>query len=271
MPPKRAAKKPKNNTLNEEKPSADVREPEPTESRVLRSKRKLDTNGEEQSTKPKVVNKKSKKTLSTNDKESTKQTKTTTNTKKLPKSSSKSDEVASETNTDKTEEEPQNGDMASSTIYQFKANTIEGKEVSLDTYKGHVCIIVNVASRCGHTAVHYKELVQLHQKYAEEKGLKILAFPCNQFGKQEPGDNNKICEFAKKKNVEFDVFEKIEVNGKNAHPLWQFLCGEIAGPKGAKIDWNFTKFLIDKEGKVVGRFKPGIKPSGLLPELEKLW
>lgn len=272
MPPKRA-KKPKNNIENEKIPSADGTQPEPTETRVLRPrlKRNLDTNGEEQNTNPTVAKKTDKSTKAT--------------AKKRPKSAPKTAKV----DTNKTEEEPQNGDTinkksdktevepqngdsaAASTIYKFKANTIEGKEVSLEAYKGHVCIIVNVASKCGHTAVHYKELVQLHQKYAEEKGLKILAFPCNQFGKQEPGDKDKICEFVKKKNVEFDVFEKIEVNGESAHPLWLFLCREIGGPKGEKIDWNFTKFLVDKEGKVVGRFKPGIKPSALEPELEKLW
>ncbi|XP_050304571.1 uncharacterized protein LOC126742075 [Anthonomus grandis grandis] len=159
----------------------------------------------------------------------------------------------------------------SEAFHNFKADNIEGKEVPLSQYKGHVCLVVNVASKCGHTSSNYKELVELHNKYADKKGLRILAFPCNQFGKQEPGDNEKICEFAKKKNVAFDMFAKINVNGKNAHPLWKWLTSQKDGPKGSKIDWNFTKFLIDKEGHVVERFQSAVKPLALVDELEKLW
>ncbi|XP_066254529.1 uncharacterized protein [Euwallacea similis] len=162
-------------------------------------------------------------------------------------------------------------DSGASSIYDFKVTTIQGEQVPLSQYKGHVCIIVNVASKCGHTASNYKQLVELYNKYSEAKGLKILAFPCNQFGEQEPGDCDQICKFAKKKNVNFDMFEKIHVNGKNAHPLWNYLTSQKPGPKGSKIDWNFTKFLINKEGMVVERFKPTVKPLALLPELEKLW
>ncbi|XP_066152414.1 uncharacterized protein [Euwallacea fornicatus] len=162
-------------------------------------------------------------------------------------------------------------DSSASSIYDFKVTTIQGEEVSLTQYKGHVCIIINVASKCGHTASNYKQLVELYNKYSEAKGLKILAFPCNQFGEQEPGDNDQIYKFAKKKNVNFDMFEKIDVNGKTAHPLWNYLTSQKSGPKGSKIDWNFTKFLISKEGVVVERFKPTVKPLALLPELEKLW
>ncbi|XP_018566913.1 probable phospholipid hydroperoxide glutathione peroxidase [Anoplophora glabripennis] len=158
-----------------------------------------------------------------------------------------------------------------SSIYEFTAKDINGEEVSLEKYKGHVCIIVNVASRCGHTASNYEQFNKLHTLYADEKGLRILAFPCNQFASQEPGDNKKICEFKKKKNVEFDVFEKIDVNGKKAHPLWKFLKDKIDGPKGPNINWNFTKFIIDKEGKVVERFKPTVKPLQLVEHLEKYW
>ncbi|XP_028134256.1 uncharacterized protein LOC114329377 [Diabrotica virgifera virgifera] len=160
---------------------------------------------------------------------------------------------------------------ADGTIYQFKANDIKGNEVSLDKYKGHVCIIVNVASKCGHTKTNYEQLVEIFDKYSEDKGLRILAFPCNQFGKQEPGDNDKICEFAEKKNVKFDLFEKIDVNGKNAHPLWKFLTSKISGPKGSSIAWNFAKFIIDREGHVVERHASAVKPLTLVENLEKLW
>lgn len=156
-------------------------------------------------------------------------------------------------------------------IYDFTAKDINGDEVSLEKYKGHVCIIVNVASKCGHTKSNYEQFVELFDKYSEEKGLKILAFPCNQFGKQEPGDAEKICEFAKKRNVLFDMFDKINVNGKNAHPLWKFLTSKISGPKGKNIDWNFTKFIIDKEGQVAERHKPSVKPMQMVEFLEKYW
>ncbi|KAG5893041.1 hypothetical protein JTB14_014821 [Gonioctena quinquepunctata] len=156
-------------------------------------------------------------------------------------------------------------------LYEFSAKDIKGEEVSLEKYKGHVCVIVNVASRCGHTKSNYEQFVEIFDKYAEDKGLRVLAFPCNQFGKQEPGDAAKICEFASKRNVKFDMFEKIEVNGKKAHPLWKYLTNKLAGPKGNKIDWNFTKFIIDKEGNVVERLKPSVKPLQLIEILEKYW
>lgn len=156
-------------------------------------------------------------------------------------------------------------------IYEFKANDINGKEISLETYKGHVCIIVNVASRCGHTKSNYEQFVEIFDKYSDEKSLKILAFPCNQFGKQEPGDAKTICEFARKKKVKFDMFEKIDVNGKNAHPLWKYLTSKLDGPKGKKIDWNFTKFIVNKEGQVVERHKPSVKPLQMIEFLEKYW
>lgn len=156
-------------------------------------------------------------------------------------------------------------------IYDFKVRDINGQEVSLSKYQEHVCIIVNVASRCGHTKSNYEQFVELYDNFSKEKGLRILAFPCNQFGKQEPGDSEKICEFAKKRNVQFDLFEKIEVNGQNANPLWKYLTSRIEGPKGKKIDWNFTKFIIDKEGQVVERHKPSVKPLQMIEFLEKYW
>lgn len=165
-------------------------------------------------------------------------------------------------------ENPENWKDATS-IYEFSAKSIDGEVVSLNKYKGHVCVIVNVASRCGHTKSNYEQFVELHDKYAEEKGLRILAFPCNQFGKQEPGDSAAICKFAEKRNVKFDVFEKINVNGPTAHPLWNYLKEKIAGPKGKAIKWNFTKFIINQDGEPVERFTPATKPLTLVKTLEK--
>lgn len=156
-------------------------------------------------------------------------------------------------------------------IYEFKANNIQGEEISLDKYAGHVCIIVNVASRCGHTKSNYEQLVKLHEEYGDGKGLKILAFPCNQFGSQEPGDSAKICKFAEDRNVKFDMFEKINVNGPNAHPLWNYLKSKLEGPNGKNIKWNFTKFIIDKSGQPVERFTPTTKPVALVDTLAKYW
>lgn len=156
-------------------------------------------------------------------------------------------------------------------IYDFKAKLINGEEISLTKYKGCICIIVNVASRCGHTKSNYEQFVELYNKFSGEKNLQILAFPCNQFGKQEPGDSTKICEFTKKRNVKFDLFEKIDVNGKNAHPLWKYITSKVAGPKGKNIDWNFTKFIVNREGQVVERHKPSVKPLQMIEFLEKYW
>lgn len=165
---------------------------------------------------------------------------------------------------------PKNWKEATS-IYEFSAKDIHGKTVSLEKYKGHVCIIVNVASRCGHTKSNYEQFVELYDEYAESKGLRILAFPCNQFGGQEPGDAKKICEFAEGKGVKFDMFEKVNVNGTKAHPLWNWLKEKIQGPNGKPIKWNFTKFIINKEGQPVERFVSSKKPRALVETLEKYW
>lgn len=159
-----------------------------------------------------------------------------------------------------------------SSIYEFTANDIQGEEVSLEKYKGHVCIIVNVASRCGHTKSNYEQFVSLYDEYSESKGLRILAFPCNQFGGQEPGDSEKICKFAENKNVKFDMFEKINVNGPKAHPLWNYLKEKIPADKGGKaIKWNFTKFIIDQEEQPVKRFTSATKPLTLVDTLKEYW
>jgi glutathione peroxidase len=145
--------------------------------------------------------------------------------------------------------------------------SIDGKEVDLARYKGKVVMVVNVASACGLTP-HYKGLQELHDKHAKD-GLAILGFPCNQFGKQEPGTDAQVAEFCSSKyKVTFDMFSKIEVNGVGAAPLYKNLTGVDAKPKGSgDISWNFEKFLIGRNGEVVARFKPQTAPND--PEFVK--
>ena len=150
----------------------------------------------------------------------------------------------------------------------FKMKSLDGKEVDLDkNYKGKVLLVVNVASKCGLTP-QYTELESLHEKYAA-KGLCVLGFPCNQFGQQEPGTANEIRQFCTTKyGVKFDMFEKIEVNGDGACPLYKHLTALPTLPKGTgDITWNFEKFLVGRDGKVVARFAPRTKPTD--PELIK--
>ncbi|XP_057337483.1 uncharacterized protein LOC130675677 [Microplitis mediator] len=157
-------------------------------------------------------------------------------------------------------------------VYQFYANDIHGNNISLAKYRGHVMIIVNVASECGLTDVNYNQLVELYKMYGNSKGLKILAFPSNQFNNQEPGTSEQIYEFVSKRyNVKFDMFEKIDVNGENAHPLWKWLKTQKDGFITNDIKWNFTKFIIDKQGKVVLRSSPTTEPIALEDELKKLF
>ncbi|KAL1512604.1 hypothetical protein ABEB36_002167 [Hypothenemus hampei] len=156
------------------------------------------------------------------------------------------------------------------TIYDFTAKDIHGNDVSLEKYRGHVCIIVNVASECGLTNNNYDQLNYLYQRYGKNQGLKILAFPSNEFGGQEPGSNDDILRFAKSKGVNFDLFSKIEVNGDNAHPLWKFLKAQQGGFLVDSIKWNFTKFLVDKNGRVVERYSPTTTPNEMVEDIEKL-
>jgi glutathione peroxidase len=153
----------------------------------------------------------------------------------------------------------------------FKMKTLSGKEVSLSKYKGKVVLIVNVASECGLTT-QYEQLQRLHETFAN-KGLAVLGFPCNQFGQQEPGTSKEIDQFCKKNyGVEFDLFEKVEVNGSSACPLFKHLTKTDTHPKGeGKVSWNFEKFLLDRNGKVVGRFDPQVSPDDpvLLKLIEK--
>ncbi|CAM4182838.1 glutathione peroxidase [Bacillus manliponensis] len=156
------------------------------------------------------------------------------------------------------------------TVYNFSAKTITGEEVSLRKYEGKVLVIVNVASKCGFTP-QYKGLQALYEKY-EKEGLEILGFPCNQFGAQEPGNEEEITSFCELNyGVTFPMFAKVGVNGKNAHPLFTYLTEQAPGILGMKaVKWNFTKFLVDREGNVVNRFAPQTKPEELEKEIEKL-
>lgn len=156
------------------------------------------------------------------------------------------------------------------TVYNFSAKTITGEEVSLRKYEGKVLVIVNVASKCGFTP-QYKGLQALYEKY-EKEGLEILGFPCNQFGAQEPGNEEEITSFCELNyGVTFPMFAKVGVNGKNAHLLFTYLTEQAPGILGMKaVKWNFTKFLVDREGNVVNRFAPQTKPEELEKEIEKL-
>ena len=147
-----------------------------------------------------------------------------------------------------------------SKIYQFTAKTLQGKEISLEDFKGKTILIVNTASKCGLTP-QYKGLEELYQKY-KDKDLVILGFPCNQFAKQEPGDEKSISEGCLiNYGVTFPMFSKIDVNGENAHPIYKYLKSKLKGTFGDNIKWNFTKFLIDKNGNPVKRFSPITKPE----------
>jgi glutathione peroxidase len=148
-------------------------------------------------------------------------------------------------------------------IYDFTARDIDDKERALSEFRGKVLLIVNVASHCGFTP-QYKGLEALHRKYAG-KGVEVLGFPCNQFGKQEPGDAAEIKTFCSTTyDVSFPIFAKIDVNGPAAHPLYQYLEREKRGFLGTKtIKWNFTKFLIGRDGKVLARFAPTVTPERL--------
>ncbi len=154
-------------------------------------------------------------------------------------------------------------------IYEFHAKTLDGNDVSFDQYKGDVLLIVNTASECGFTP-QYQGLEELHKKYGA-KGLKVLGFPCNQFGHQEPGDSTQIATFCKKNfGVDFQMFEKVDVNGKNAHPLYKYLTSAAPGALGTEgIKWNFTKFLIDRKGNVLKRYAPNVKPEEIATDIEK--
>ena len=147
-------------------------------------------------------------------------------------------------------------------IYDFTAATLDGASLKLDAFRGKVLLIVNTASKCGFTP-QYAGLEALQRKYADQ-GFAVLGFPCDQFGHQEPGDAAEIASFCSTKyEVSFPMFAKVEVNGAKAHPLWAWLKSEKTGFLGGAIKWNFTKFLIGRDGTVLERFPPTAKPESL--------
>jgi len=154
-------------------------------------------------------------------------------------------------------------------VYEFSANLINGQKVKLSDYKNQVLLIVNTASECGNTP-QYKGLEELYQKY-KSKGFTVLAFPCNQFGEQEPGTSEEINNFCKENyNISFPLFEKVDVNGEKSHPLFQYLRKNTKGLLTKDIKWNFTKFLVGKDGVVIKRFSPKTKPETLTKDIEEL-
>ena len=156
----------------------------------------------------------------------------------------------------------------SPTIYDFKARQIDGQDIDLSAFAGQVMLIVNTASQCGFTP-QLAGLQDLHQRYGD-KGLAVLGFPCNQFGGQDPGTDSDIASFCQRNyGVSFQMMSKIDVNGPAAHPLYQWLCAEAPGLLGSKaIKWNFTKFLVGKNGKVLKRYAPLDKPADLAADIE---
>ena len=156
------------------------------------------------------------------------------------------------------------------TAFDFQATSLDGKPVSLDSYRGKVLLIVNTASQCGFTP-QYKGLQALHERYAA-KGLAVLGFPCNQFGGQEPGDAVEIGAFCERNfGVSFPLFDKVEVNGGDAHPLWRWLTSEAPGLLGSEaVKWNFTKFLVARDGSVRKRYAPQASPESIAEDIEAL-
>lgn len=154
-------------------------------------------------------------------------------------------------------------------FYGLEAKKMNGQMVKMEQYKGNVVLVVNTASKCGLTP-QFKELEELYQTY-HSKGLEILGFPCNQFAKQDSGSNQEIQEFCQLNyGVTFNMFEKIEVNGAHAHPIYRYLKQEVKGLFGSEIKWNFTKFLIDRDGNVIKRYAPTVKPSKIANDIEIL-
>jgi glutathione peroxidase len=156
------------------------------------------------------------------------------------------------------------------TVYDFTAKTIDGRTKKLSDYKGKVLLIVNTASQCGFTP-QYAGLQKLYEKYGK-RGFVVLGFPCNQFGAQEPGSEEEIGKFCETSfGVTFPLFAKVDVNGESAHPLFKHLKAAAPGIMGSEaIKWNFTKFLVDREGRVVKRYAPNTDPAAIAPDIEAL-
>ena len=154
-------------------------------------------------------------------------------------------------------------------FYNFSVKSLEGKQISMSQYKGKVVLVVNVASKCGFTP-QYEGLEKLYKNF-QDKGLVILGFPCNQFAGQEPGTAQEISKFCTLNyGVTFPMFSKIEVNGGNAHPLYKYLKNVLPGTLGNEIKWNFTKFLLDRNGNPIKRYGSSTKPEEITQDIEKL-
>jgi len=154
-------------------------------------------------------------------------------------------------------------------VYDFSAKSLAGEEVSLQRFEGQVLLIVNTASKCGFTP-QYRALEELHREFAG-RGFAVLGYPCNQFGGQEPGTASEISAFCQSKyDVTFPMFDKIDVNGPTAHPLYHYLKREKSGLLGSAIKWNFTKFLVDRRGQVTARHAPTARPESLKKDIEAL-
>jgi glutathione peroxidase len=154
------------------------------------------------------------------------------------------------------------------TLGDFKATAIDGTEVDLSTYDDQVVLVVNTASQCGFTG-QYAGLQELHDRY-RDRGFTVLGFPCNQFGDQEPGEEEEIASFCDRTfGVTFPMFAKVDVNGDEAHPLFQWLKQEKSGLLGGAVKWNFTKFLVGRDGRVVKRFSPTTEPASLSDQVEE--
>lgn len=153
-------------------------------------------------------------------------------------------------------------------LHDLSARTIDGQEQALSAYDGQVLLVVNTASKCGFTP-QYQGLQELQDRFAEQ-GFSVLGFPCDQFGHQEPGDEEEIAGFCERNfGVSFPLFSKIDVNGPDAHPVFRFLRSQKGGVLGSKIKWNFTKFLVAKDGRVLGRYAPTTKPEKIVEDIEK--
>ena len=154
------------------------------------------------------------------------------------------------------------------TIYDFTVDDIAGKKVKLERYKGKVMLVVNTASECGFTP-QYQGLQKLYESL-HGKGLEVLGFPCNQFGEQEPGAEKEIAAFCERNyGVTFPLFSKVDVNGDDAHPLFEWLKDSKGGLLGSKVKWNFTKFLVGRDGQVIDRYAPQTEPEKLADDIEK--
>ncbi|MCI5081494.1 MAG: glutathione peroxidase [Saprospiraceae bacterium] len=154
-------------------------------------------------------------------------------------------------------------------FYELEAENIKGQQVKMEEYKDKLVMVVNTASKCGLTP-QYEGLEELYQKYRDQ-GLVILGFPCNQFAGQEPGDESDIQEFCQLNyGVSFPMFAKVDVNGKAAHPVFKYLKSKLGSIFGRGIKWNFTKFLVDQNGKPVKRFAPTTKPKSIEPYIQKM-